>query len=85
MVAETPTKTRPCQSPLALALAPRARALSHRIPRSPLSPSQQNSGVNIKTRKRNIQVALDPGSFADAVVTIFEVREERERAEREKR
>jgi len=30
------------------------------------------SGVQIKTRKRNIAVALDPGSFADAVVTIFE-------------
>jgi hypothetical protein len=28
--------------------------------------------VQIKTRKRNIAVALDPGSFADAVVTIFE-------------
>ena len=30
------------------------------------------SGVTIKTRKRNIAVALDPGSFADAVVAIFE-------------
>jgi hypothetical protein len=30
------------------------------------------SGVQIKTRKRNIAVALDPGSFADAVVHIFE-------------
>ena len=30
------------------------------------------SGVQIKTRKRNIAVALDPGSFSDAVVTIFE-------------
>lgn len=30
------------------------------------------SGVQIKTRKRNIAVALDPGSFAEAVVTIFE-------------
>ena len=30
------------------------------------------SGVQIKTRKRNIAVALDPGSFADAVVAIFE-------------
>ena len=28
--------------------------------------------MQIKTRKRNIAVALDPGSFADAVVTIFE-------------
>ncbi|CAL5222709.1 g5112 [Coccomyxa viridis] len=30
------------------------------------------AGVQIKTRKRNIAVALDPGSFADAVVAIFE-------------
>ncbi|KAK9908637.1 hypothetical protein WJX75_000787 [Coccomyxa subellipsoidea] len=30
------------------------------------------AGVQIKTRKRNIAVALDPGSFADAVVHIFE-------------
>ncbi|KAK9825641.1 hypothetical protein WJX81_003224 [Elliptochloris bilobata] len=30
------------------------------------------AGVQIKTRKRNIAVALDPGSFSDAVVTIFE-------------
>ena len=28
--------------------------------------------MQIKTRKRNIAVALDPGSFADAVVAIFE-------------
>ena len=28
--------------------------------------------MQIKTRKRNIAVALDPGSFSDAVVTIFE-------------
>ena len=32
------------------------------------------AGVNIKTRKRNIAVALDPGAFADAVAGIFEVR-----------
>jgi hypothetical protein len=30
------------------------------------------AGVQIKTRKRNIAVALDPGSFADAVVVCFE-------------
>jgi len=30
------------------------------------------SGVQIKTRKRNIAVALDPGSFANAVVDCFE-------------
>ena len=30
------------------------------------------SGVQIKTRKRNIAVALDPGSFANAVVVCFE-------------
>jgi hypothetical protein len=30
------------------------------------------SGAQLKTRKRNIAVPLDPGSFADAVVTIFE-------------
>lgn len=28
------------------------------------------SGVNVKTRKRNIVVPEDPGSFADAVVTL---------------
>ena len=32
------------------------------------------AGVNIKTRKRNIAVALDPGAFVDAVAGIFEVR-----------
>jgi hypothetical protein len=30
-----------------------------------------NSGVNVKTRKRNIVVPSDPGSFADAIVQIF--------------
>jgi hypothetical protein len=30
------------------------------------------SGVQIKTRKRNIAVALDPGSFANAVVDCLE-------------
>jgi uncharacterized protein YfaA (DUF2138 family) len=30
------------------------------------------SGAQIKTRKRNIAVPLDPGSFADAVVQIFQ-------------
>lgn len=29
-------------------------------------------GVNVKTRKRNIVVPSDPGSFADAVITIFQ-------------
>ena len=29
------------------------------------------SGATLKTRKRNISVPLDPGSFADAVVTII--------------
>ena len=32
--------------------------------------------MQIKTRKRNIAVALDPGSFADAVVAIFEDQKE---------
>lgn len=55
---------------------------------SPLLAQKQNSlsnnrtkeekptlaGVNIKTRKRNIAVALDPGAFADAVAGIFEVK-----------
>lgn len=30
------------------------------------------AGVQIKARKRNVAVALDPGSFSDAVVTVFE-------------
>lgn len=30
------------------------------------------AGVQIKARKRNIAVALDPGSFSDAVVSVFE-------------
>jgi len=38
---------------------------------TPFLPLPLSSGVNIKTRKRNIAVALDPGSFADAVVSIF--------------
>ncbi|KAI8468015.1 MAG: armadillo-type protein [Monoraphidium minutum] len=29
------------------------------------------AGVNVKTRKRNIVVPSDPGSFADAIVQIF--------------
>jgi hypothetical protein len=32
----------------------------------------QLAGTQIKTRKRNIAVPLDPGSFADAVVQIFQ-------------
>lgn len=38
---------------------------------NPPTPPFPYSGVNIKTRKRNIAVALDPASFADAVVSIF--------------
>ncbi len=30
------------------------------------------SGVNVKTRKRNIVVPSDPGSFADAIITYFQ-------------
>ncbi|GBF95620.1 hypothetical protein Rsub_08602 [Raphidocelis subcapitata] len=30
------------------------------------------AGVNVKTRKRNIVVPSDPGSFADAIVQIFQ-------------
>lgn len=30
------------------------------------------AGVNVKTRKRNIVVPSDPGSFADAVITLFQ-------------
>lgn len=30
------------------------------------------SGVSVKTRKRNIVVPVDPGSFADAVVQIVQ-------------
>lgn len=37
-----------------------------------LQSSPTNSGASIKTRKRNIAVPLDPGSFANAVVQIFE-------------
>lgn len=33
---------------------------------------QYCSGAQIKTRKRNIAVPLDPASFADAVVEIFQ-------------
>lgn len=29
-------------------------------------------GVNVKQRKRNIQVPLDPGAFAAEVLTVFE-------------
>lgn len=36
------------------------------------SPQHTPSGASIKTRKRNIAVPLDPGSFANAVVQIFE-------------
>lgn len=32
------------------------------------------AGVNVKTRKRNIVVPADPGSFATAIVQIFQVR-----------
>lgn len=31
------------------------------------------AGVNVKTRKRNIVVPADPGSFATAIVQIFQV------------
>lgn len=30
------------------------------------------AGVNVKTRKRNIVIPSDPGSFADAVIQIFQ-------------
>lgn len=30
------------------------------------------SGATLKTRKRNIVAPADPGSFADAVITIIE-------------
>lgn len=30
-----------------------------------------HSGATLKTRKRNISVPLDPGCFADAVITII--------------
>lgn len=33
------------------------------------------AGVNVKTRKRNIVVPADPGSFATAIVQIFQVGE----------
>jgi len=36
------------------------------------SPSLPLSGVQVKTRKRNIVVPSDPGSFADAVVHIIQ-------------
>lgn len=42
------------------------------------------SGVQIKTRKRNIAVALDPGSFANAVVVCFEDAREEESNDLEK-
>jgi hypothetical protein len=29
-------------------------------------------GVNVKTRKRNVAVPLDPAGFADSVLTLFE-------------
>ena len=47
------------------------RTLSPPRHQPPHPPSPHNSGVNIKTRKRNIAVALDPASFADAVVAVF--------------
>ena len=40
------------------------------ITRQRLLPFSWRSGVNVKTRKRNIVVPEDPGSFADAVVTV---------------
>lgn len=46
---------------------PSARPLIGPPPRS-----RNRSGVNVKTRKRNIVVPSDPGSFADAIVQIFQ-------------
>jgi hypothetical protein len=40
-------------------------------PTPPRSPTR--SGVNVRTRKRNIVVPSDPGSFADAILSIFQV------------
>ena len=59
-----------------LGFPPSLRLRLIRVPRPGTTPeltlASLCSGVTIKTRKRNIAVALDPGSFADAVVTIFE-------------
>eukprot|EP00884_Botryococcus_braunii_P005038 jgi/Botrbrau1/14535/Bobra.0212s0002.1 len=41
------------------------------------------AGVQIKARKRNVAVALDPGSFADAVVSVFEDAAEGESVEKD--
>lgn len=54
--------------------APPIRRLTLPLPLPPPPPTPffyPLRGVNIKTRKRNIAVALDPASFADAVVAIF--------------
>ena len=54
-------------------MSPR-RHLGHRLPSSDLTSCFWLfcRGAQIKTRKRNIAVPLDPGSFADAVVAIFQ-------------
>lgn len=41
------------------------------------------AGVQIKARKRNVAVALDPGSFADAVVTVFDEAAEGDNVEKD--
>ena len=44
----------------------------HAVPMACAEPRCCCRGATLKTRKRNITVPLDPGSFADAVVTIFD-------------
>ena len=53
---------------------PHPSALRHRLSHDrPTNKSRRCCrGATLKTRKRNITVPLDPGSFADAVVTIFD-------------
>jgi hypothetical protein len=45
--------------------------LNSGTPPSSNQPNNNISGVNVKTRKRNIVVPSDPGSFADAIIHIF--------------
>lgn len=62
-----PGAARPC--PRGARVPPQA-ALIVVLPLTRRPPAR--SGVNVRTRKRNIVVPSDPGSFADAIVQIFQ-------------
>lgn len=60
----------PCASPPAC--PPRPPPPAPRLPAARTEDKPSLAGITVKTRKRNIVVPSDPGSFADALVQIIQ-------------